>query len=170
MPINYRLYNTLAASIALALLVAGFYLEYTQRLLPCSLCILQRGVYIALVIVLFAAAIPHRAKAMTQVYGLLTLLIATAGILLAARQVWLQSLPKAPTEICLPGFSYMVQHLPLTQALQLMLLGSDNCGLVSWRLEGWSIAAWSLLCFIGFALQGLSQLWFAYTAKHSQQQ
>lgn len=127
---------------------------------------LQRGIYVLLGITLFAAIVPHNPRMSTRIaYGILTLLIAMIGIFLAGRQVWLQSQPALPTEICLPGFAYMVQRLPLTQALRLMLLGADNCGVVTWRLWGWSIAHWSLVWFIAFALQGIGQLLLTYFSR-----
>jgi disulfide bond formation protein DsbB len=157
---SYRTFTLLAALAAVMLLLVAYYLECVLSILPCSLCILQRGVYILLVIAFLLAAWQGVRRSLP--YGLLTLFISALGIFLAGRQVWLQSLPKAPAEVCLPGFSYMVSHLPLSTAFKLMLLGSDNCGVVTWRLLGWSIAQWSLLCFVLFALAGVGQIIYRY--------
>ena len=152
-----RIVNLGGAFTSTLLVASSFYLEYVLYLQPCSLCILQRILYILLAAILLLAYLHHPKQRGIQVYGSLTLFLASLGVFLAGRQVWLQSLPHAPTEICLPGFSYIISHLPLHQALSAMLLGSDNCGVVDWTVCGWSLACWSLLFFILFCLLGIYQ-------------
>jgi disulfide bond formation protein DsbB len=155
--ISSRKLNLFAALTSVLLLVAGIYLECTENLQPCSLCVLQRGVFVLLSILLFGAFLHNPKQRGIRVYGAFTLLIAGLGVLLAARQVWLQSLPHARAEVCMPGFSYLLSHLPLNQALSAILMGSDHCGVVDWTLWGWSIARWSLLWFMLFGLFGIFQ-------------
>jgi len=153
-----RTINLLGAFLGILLLAVGIYLECTENLHPCSLCLLQRGVFILMIILLLSAFLHNPKYRGIQIYGSLTLFTAVLGIFLAGRQVWLQSLPRAPAEICMPGFSYIISHLPLHQALSAMLMGSDNCGVVDWTVWGWSIAHWSLLWFIVFGLLGIFQM------------
>jgi len=74
---------------------------------------------------------------------------------IAARHVWLQSLPKDRIPECGPGLEYMLKKLPFTQALEKILTGSGECAEVGWTFLGLSIAGWSLVWFVlfgGFAL------------------
>ncbi len=150
--------NLFAALVSVLLLAAAICLACIENLRPCSLCLLQRGVFILLSILLFTAFLHNPGQRGVRVYGALTLLIAVLGSFLAGRQVWLQSLPHAPTEICMPGFSYILSHLPLDQALCAMLMGSDDCGVIDWTLWGWSLARWSLVWFVLFGLFGIFQV------------
>lgn len=152
-----RSLNLLGALACLLLLVGAMYLEYFQGLLPCSLCILQRGVFLLLAVILLLAAIHHPKRRGVQVYGVFTLLFALMGVLLAGRQVWLHMQAHVPAEVCVPGLSYMLAHFPLGEAFRLMLAGSDDCGVVTWWFLGLSIPQWSLICFIGFGLLGIFQ-------------
>lgn len=158
-----RTLNLLGFLASLLLLTTGFYLQYTQNLHPCSLCLLQRGLFILLAIILLLAYLLKPKQPGIKIYGFFTLLVAVLGALLAGRQTWLQLQPHAPTDICMPGFSYILAHIPLTQALQAMLQGSDNCGVVDWTFLSWSIARWSLLCFILFGLLGVFQMLISRT-------
>lgn len=155
---SYRTANLFGVLACLLLLATGFYLEYALGLLPCSLCILQRGVFILMAFIMSVAALHNPRQVGVQIYGLITLLLSISGALLAGRQVWLHLQTHVPAEVCLPGFSYMVAHLPLSQALRLMLAGSDDCGVVTWRFLGWSIPEWTLLCFILFGILSLFQI------------
>lgn len=160
-----RTLNLLGALACLLLLITAFYLEYTQNLHPCSLCILQRGVFALLMIIFLLAYLLNPKPLGIKTYGLFTVLIAILGVLLAGRQAWLQLQIRAPTEVCMPGFSYILHHLPLSQALVAMLQGSDNCGVVDWTFLGWSMAHWSLLCFILLGLLGVFQMLGIYYTK-----
>lgn len=160
-----RTMNLLGSLACLLLLITAFYLEYIQNLHPCSLCILQRGAFALLMIVLLLAYLFNPKPLGIKIYGFFTVLIAILGALLAGRQAWLQLQSHAPAEVCMPGFSYILHHLPLSQALTAMLQGSDNCGVVDWTLLGWSMAHWSLLCFILFGLLGIFQILGIYYTK-----
>ena len=152
-----RRLNLIGCLICIGLLSFAYYLECSKDLMPCSLCILQRFVFVWLAL-LFLVAFLHDPKCLgIRIYGLLTAIIAALGALLAARQIWLALQPHAPAEICLPGLSYMLTHLPLNQVISSMFMGSDDCGVVQWRFLYLSLAQWSLLCFIGFCLLGTLQ-------------
>ncbi|HEX9686281.1 MAG TPA: disulfide bond formation protein B, partial [Burkholderiales bacterium] len=89
------------------------------------------------------------------VYGGLLVVAASIGAAIAARHVWLQSLPGDRIPECGPGLEYMLKKLPLTQALEKILSGSGECAEVGWSFLGLSIAGWSLAWFVlfgGFAM------------------
>jgi disulfide bond formation protein DsbB len=67
---------------------------------------------------------------------------------LAARQVWLQSLPKDQVPACGMGLDYMLETLPLTETLRKVFEGSGECAEKSWEFLHLSIAGWTLVFFI----------------------
>jgi disulfide bond formation protein DsbB len=159
--LSARRINILGALVAAVLLGVGFYLAWSKNLNPCLLCLLQRWVFALLMFLLLVASVHNPKRRGIQMYGFLTLFVAGAGIFLASRQVWLQSQLQAPADICLPEFSYVMSHLPLKQVFSVMVKGADHCGSVEWMFWGWSIAAWSLMCFVLFAVLGIFQIKWA---------
>ena len=142
----------------MCVVMMGTALFYFQRFLglePCPLCILQRVVVISLGMVLLAAAIHGPIGWGNRVYGALITLIAGSGAAIAARHVWLQSLPADQVPECGPSLDYILEVFPLSQALQLVLRGSGECAKVEWQFLGLSIPGWTLIAFSGFVLFGL---------------
>jgi protein dithiol:quinone oxidoreductase len=82
------------------------------------------------------------------VFALLLLLIGGAGGAIAARQVWLQSLPKDQVPACGMGLNYMLETLPFTDAVRQVLEGSGECAEKGWEFLHLSIAGWTLVFFI----------------------
>ncbi len=76
------------------------------------------------------------------------LLIGGAGVAIAGRQVWLQSLPKDQVPSCGMGLSYMLDTLPFTDVLQRVFEGSGECAEKGWEFLHLSIAGWSLVFFV----------------------
>ena len=58
-------------------------------------------------------------------------------------------------EICVPGISYLLKSLPLSQVVKTMFMGSSECSKVDWSFLGLSIPGWTFLFFDVFALLGL---------------
>ncbi|TMG82159.1 MAG: disulfide bond formation protein B [Betaproteobacteria bacterium] len=82
------------------------------------------------------------------VYALLQLMIGGAGAAIAARQVWLQSLPIDQVPACGMGLNYMLETLPFTDVLQKVLEGSGECAEKGWEFLHLSIAGWTLVFFV----------------------
>jgi disulfide bond formation protein DsbB len=147
---------------SLALLGAGYYLQYVEGQEPCPLCLVQRGFYLLLGLVYAAAALHRPARAGALAYGAGAALLAAGGAAVAARQVWLQHLPPEEVPPCGPDLYYMLGHLPLGRVLEKLFAGSGQCAEVNWTLLGLSIAEWSLVCFAALAAYGL---WLAAKAR-----
>lgn len=156
-----RAINLFALIAAVFLLLMGFFLQYVAGVLPCTLCIVQRFIYVFLILLLLIAVLHRPKKTGVMIYGILTCLIAALGIWAAARQVWLEHQPTLPTTLCVPGFSYLIAHLPWQKMLELLFKGQESCGVVKWRLFGLSIATWSLMSFIGYGVLGVVQVFFS---------
>jgi disulfide bond formation protein DsbB len=154
--IKFRTLYVLGFMMCVAMMgTALFFFQRFLGLEPCPLCILQRVVVIALGTVLLVAAIHGPIGWGNRVYGALITLIAGSGAAVAARHVWLQSLPADQVPECGPGMDYILEVFPLSEALQLVLRGSGECAKVEWQFLGLSIPGWTLLAFSGFILFGL---------------
>jgi len=138
------------------LVMAGaLYMEHVMGLVPCPLCMLQRGA-LALVILVALAGFIHGAGTLgEQFYGLGLFLTAALGAGLAGRQLWLQSLPPDQVPACGPSFDYLVEALPLFDVIMTALQGTGDCAKVVWQFLGLSIPGWSLVAFVGIGLLGV---------------
>lgn len=143
----------IVAAIA-AMFGVALYTQYVQGLQPCPLCMTQRGFYILTGLFALIGGLHGRRRG---VYGSLVALAALGGAAIAARQVWLQHLPKDQVPACGPSLEYMFQTLPMGEVLVKMFKGDGNCAVVDWTLLGLSMAEWSLLCFLGLAAAGIWQ-------------
>ena len=126
----------------------ALYLQYVEGIEPCPLCMLQRICVTAMGVVFLVAAFHNPGRVGAGVYALLQLLIGGAGAAIAARQVWLQSLPKDQVPTCGMSLNYMLDTLPFTDVLRNVLEGSGECAEKGWELLHLSIAGWTLVFFI----------------------
>jgi disulfide bond formation protein DsbB len=134
--------------VCVGLMGYALYLQYVEGIEPCPLCILQRICVTVMGVVFLIAAFHNPGRAGAGVYALLQLLIGGAGAAIAARQVWLQSLPKDQVPACGMGLDYMLETLPFTDVLRNVLEGSGECAEKGWELLHLSIAGWTLVFFI----------------------
>jgi disulfide bond formation protein DsbB len=126
----------------------ALYLQYYEYQNPCPLCIMQRMVYIALMVVFLVGALHGPRRVGAYVYSTLLALISLTGASIAARHVWLQHLPKDKVPECGPGLGYILDRFPLLDAFSRIFRGSGECAEAGWKFFGLSIAEWSLLWFI----------------------
>ena len=130
------------------LILYALYLQYYEYQDPCPLCLLQRVVYIALMVVFLLGALHGPRRTGAVVYSTLLVLVSVIGAGIAGRHVWLQHLPKDKVPECGPGLGYILDRFPLVNALEKIFRGSGECAEAGWRLMGLSIAEWSLVWFI----------------------
>ena len=130
------------------LILYALYLQYYEYQDPCPLCLLQRVVYIALMVVFLLGALHGPRRTAAVVYSTLLVLVSLIGAGIAGRHVWLQHLPKDKVPECGPGLGYILDRFPLVNALEKIFRGSGECAEAGWRLMGLSIAEWSLVWFI----------------------
>lgn len=135
------------------LLAAAYYFEYVLFLDPCPLCMLQRLATLLTGLGFLAAfiAAPHPAKGWLYAALLFTLAATLFGLWSADHHVWIQSLPAEEVPACGPGFDYLMQTLPLSELLTIMLKGNGNCAEIDWMFLGLSMPEWLRLWFVGFA-------------------
>lgn len=141
----------------LGLLAFGLYLQHVVGLEPCPMCIVQRYTMVLIAVVAaVGAAVPNR-----RIHLALSLLLAALavfGAFVAARQSWLQWYPPE-IATCGRDFYGMIENFPLQRAIPMIFKGSGDCTAIDWTFLGGTIANWSFLWFVAFALLGLLMLW-----------
>ena len=91
----------------------ALYAQYVLHLEPCPLCIFQRVAVIALgTVFLLGALFGAKSNGGKRAWSVLALLMALAGIVVAGRHLWLQTLPPDQVPACGPGLSYMIDAMP----------------------------------------------------------
>ena len=134
----------------------ALYAEHYLLLAPCPLCVFQRMAVIALGIIFLVAALHNPSGWGKPAYAGLVLAAAGAGIGVAGRHVWLQSLPPDQVPACGAGYDYLMDNLPLGQALRAIFTGSGECATIDWQFLGLSMPAWVL---ISVAVVGAGGIW-----------
>lgn len=151
-----RLSPYLASAMAascIALLAYALYMEFVSGLVPCALCLAQRAMFALIAAACLLYLLPsYRFRLVCAVTALIGSVL---GIWLAARQLWLQSLPPDQVPACGPDIYFLIERFPLTESLGTLLLGSGSCAEVQWVFLGLSIPGWTLLWFIAMALGSL---------------
>jgi disulfide bond formation protein DsbB len=156
--LNYRSLAFFGLAICVAsMLFAVFYLERTLFLDPCPLCILDRVVIIALGVIFLIAWLHGARTIFTKIYGVLCILLSATGIGLASRHIWLQNLPKDQVPECGPDLYFMLDTLPLFDALKKTLTGSGSCADVSWTFADLTIPEQTLILFVILLVLSLIQ-------------
>ena len=135
--------------ISVLLIVYVLYAQYVLGLEPCPLCILQRMAVIALGLSFLLLALrPPQRKQSKFLASLLLMMISSAGVGIAARHVWIQSLPPDKVPGCGPGLDFMMANFPLSEVLEMVFSGSGECAEISWSFAYLSMPAWALIWLI----------------------
>ncbi len=143
----------LAGTLVIAALYgAALYLQHILRQEPCPLCMIQRFIFIAMLIVFFIAAAhnPVRIKNNlgAKIYGAILTLLAISGVSVAGRHIWIQNLPKDEVPACGPGLEFMVNNFPMAEVLSELLHGSGECAAKGWTFLSLGIPEWSLVWYV----------------------
>ena len=154
-PTDYGLIWLGVFLIVAYLLGYGYYLQYVEYLDPCPLCMTQRFFYYGIGISALIGLFLHRSWAGMRIASFLMFLATIGGLVTAGRQVWMQHLPADQVPACGPGLAFWLDNMPWMQTLQLLFKGDGNCAEVHWRFLGLSIAEWSLIWFLIFAVVAL---------------
>jgi disulfide bond formation protein DsbB len=156
--------NLLGFLACAALLGYALYVQYGIGLEPCPLCILQRVAVIAAGGIFLLAALHDPAERGARAYGLLIDLAAVAGILVAARHMWIIAQPPGTVAECGASLDYMMDVLPLHEALAKVLAGSGECAKIDWQFLGLNMPTWVLIALAGVGTWGLAVNWFGRRA------
>jgi len=140
-------------AVCIAMLAFGLYLQHVAGLEPCPMCIVQRYALILVAVVAGITAFTSRKPLLVAGSGLMALL-ASLGAFVAARQSFLQWYPP-PEASCGRDLYGMIETFPLKRVIPMIFKGSGDCTKIDWTFLGLSIANWSFVAFVSFALLGL---------------
>jgi disulfide bond formation protein DsbB len=158
-PCPSRWYYFVNFLMVAGLLFFAYYLEFYQGQLPCALCEVQRLIFALLGgLFLIATALPLR-KRIQIVANLLLCLTTVLGLIFAGRQVLLQYFPsQVPSGACDASLYYLLKIMPWPDVISSVFWGGPECAKITWQFLYLSIAGWSLIWFVLFFLETLSQL------------
>ena len=131
-----------------SLLGYAYYEQYVAFLDPCPLCILQRVAFFTMGVFGLIAVLHNPRGIWLKIYGFLVVLGGIAGMFIAGRHVWLQSLPPDKVPDCGPSLGYLLQTFPLADVWQTVLHGSGSCAEVDWQFMGLSMPVWTLVWYV----------------------
>jgi disulfide bond formation protein DsbB len=157
--------NLVGLSACAALISYALYAQYGLRLEPCPLCILQRVAVLVTGAIFLVAFLHDPGDHGARVYGTLIDVAALAGILVAARQIWIIAQPPGSVAECGASLDYMMDVLPLHEVLAKVLSGSGECAKVDWTFLGLTMPAWVLISLVVVGFWGLLVNWFVPRAR-----
>ena len=133
--------------ICAGVMAYAFYLQYVRMLEPCPMCWFQRVALVFLGLVFLLGAVMSPGKPGARLIAWLALVSGGSGALLAARHLYIQSMPADALPSCGMGITYMLESLPFMDVFARALKGSVECNKIDLIL-GLPIPAWTLLFFI----------------------
>jgi protein dithiol:quinone oxidoreductase len=123
----------------------ALYAQYGLELEPCPLCIFQRIGVITLGVVFLLAGLQNPKGWGSYVYAGLIAVAALATIGVAARHLYVQSLPPGSVPSCGAPLSVLVKFTPPIELIKKVLTGGGECAEVNWRFLGLAMPAWVLI-------------------------
>lgn len=138
--------------LGLSAVAGAFYIEHVLGQAPCDLCMLQRLVVYAIIFVGMIIVLFKPRRFISRCLQGFNMLFALAGVGLAGRHLYLQSLPEELKPSCGPGWDYLVEHAPFMQILESVIKGSGECAQVQGLFFGFSLPFWTLLLFIAMLI------------------
>ncbi|HEY1312677.1 MAG TPA: disulfide bond formation protein B [Steroidobacteraceae bacterium] len=147
--------NLLGFAACAALLGYAYYAQVFLHLEPCPLCIFQRvGVFVLGLLFLIAAAQDPVGWG-RRVYAALLVSAALATVAVAARHLYIQSMPAGSIPACGASLDFMLKVFSLSEVLVKVLTGSGECAKVTWTFLGLAMPGWVLIAGLGLGIYGL---------------
>jgi disulfide bond formation protein DsbB len=155
-----RLASLLAGLFCLGLVAYAIWLQNTQGLNPCPLCIFQRVGVASLGVALILAALPT-ARLRWALYTVSVLVglaaLATAGV--AIRHLYIQAQPPGSVPACGATLDYLMDVFTPVEVLRKVLTGSGECAKVDWTFLGLAMPAWVLIWALLLGALGVLANW-----------
>jgi disulfide bond formation protein DsbB len=154
-PDNRRLINFACFIACAALLGYAYFTQYHLGLEPCPLCIFQRIGILALGVIFLIAGVHNPRRWGVVVYAVLIVIAALVTMGVAARHLYVQSLPPGAIPACGAPLDVLLQFTPVTQVIRKVLTGSGECSQVNWKFLGLAMPAWVLISALVLGAVGL---------------
>lgn len=147
--------NLLGFAACAGLLAYAYYAELVLHLAPCPLCIFQRIGVLALGVVFLIAAAHDPVGWGRRVYASLLGVAALATIGIAARHLYIQSMPEGSVPACGASLEFMMKIFSLSEVLVKVLTGSGECAKVTWTFLGLAMPGWVLIAALVLGIYGV---------------
>ncbi|HEY2346770.1 MAG TPA: disulfide bond formation protein B [Xanthomonadaceae bacterium] len=153
---SFRLQFLLGFLACAAMMGYALYAEIYLHLDPCNLCIFQRVATIAMGIVFLLGALAGpKSAGGRKAWSLVATLMALAGIAVAGRHLWIQSLPADQIPSCGAPLKDMLQMYNAWKVVVKVFGGSGECAQITWKMFGLSMPGWVLICFVALSAWAL---------------
>lgn len=131
------------------------HIQHIHHLKPCALCMIQKLAVVFMVIPMMLLTLVEPLRdARTRWMHNIALLINLIGLSVAARQSWIEYMPKVHDYAdygCGAGLLFMWNHMDLKDFIVAILKGGDDCAKTTFYVHlwgrSWSLANMSLLFF-----------------------
>jgi disulfide bond formation protein DsbB len=155
-PLRWSYRSIFFLSFLVSIVLLGFALVAASywNLIPCPLCIFQRVAFIVMALFFLLGALHGPDGRVRWVYTGGALLGGVFGIVVAARHLWIQSLPADQVPSCGPPLDYMFSAFPFAKVLKLVFTGSGECAKVESFL-GLPMPAWALFWFVVLSVSAI---------------
>ena len=156
MRLSLRACFGLVELVASGLMAAGLMIGEMMNLQPCPLCIFQRLLYLLIgCLAVVGALLPGWGRLWAALLGL----TAVGGLATAGYQSWLQYFPTASME-CGFGEPTLIEQIVdwFGVLWPAVFMATGFCSSKDWMFLGLSMANWSGLCFLAFAIVAGSML------------
>lgn len=150
-----RLGNFYGFLACAAMLAYAYYAQRFLHLEPCPLCIFQRVGVFALGGVFLVATVHDPVSVGRRVYAVLVALASLATVGVAARHLYIQSLPADAVPACGASLSYMMKVFSFNEVLVKVLTGSGECAKITWTFLGLSMPGWVLIAALVLGAYGI---------------
>ncbi|KAF1709485.1 disulfide bond formation protein B [Pseudoxanthomonas kalamensis DSM 18571] len=157
---SFRTQFLLGFLACVGLIGYAIWTQLHDGLQPCNLCILQRLAFAALGLVLLVGGLhaPRGPKA-RRGYGIAALLVSVVGIWIAARHVWIQSLPADDMVSCGAPLGFLGESVGWLEAVRQVMTATGSCGTIDWTFLGLTMPGWSLVWFVLLAAWAIYAAW-----------
>jgi disulfide bond formation protein DsbB len=150
-----RLGNFCGFAVCAALLAYAYYAQHVLHLEPCPLCIFQRVGVFALGLVFLLATVQDPVTWGRRIYAALLALAALGTAAVAAKHLYIQSLPADAVPACGASLAYMMKIFSLGEVITKVLTGSGECAKITWTFLGLSMPGWVLIAALALGAYGV---------------
>lgn len=164
---SYRQLSALGLLACAGGFAFALFSQYGLGYEPCPLCIFQRLALLATGLMFGLGAAFGPGAWGRWVWSGLAALAAAIGAAIAGRHVWLQHLPEDQVPACGPTLGYLLDMLPVTEVVSIILKGDGNCAKIDAAWLGIGLPAWTLMAFAGLALWALASPRLARRGSHA---
>ncbi len=133
----------------ISLLVAYIYFDMVLELMPCTLCLIDRFLIIAIFILFLAI----RQNIFPKITNIMAIFFSILGTISASWHIYIQEAHKNLEEGdfgngCGADIFYYIKNLPFSEAIEKTFTSSSSCVDVDWTFLGLTIPAYTLILFI----------------------